>query len=424
MNPASWSYESRTKVIGLDVGLHSMKAVLLERQGASLTCLGAIECPFSAGEERTTEEYKDALRQVASAFGSKTKAAAIVAQDTEVQLKFLDKPLMTLEQLDLVMDLEFKQVLSQFETGSALAAYTLLGQTINDEASTMHVLMATFQRSWLESQEKIFKEVGLQLVGIYPFPMALRDCYWANYKELLQERGQPYLVSLLNLGSRSNQVVVCDLLTIRLARAFPFAGDELTQSLVKAYTVGENNIMLDQTLAEQYKQAIGILSPEEITGYADRALEVQVSEMIRRGVDRMMQKIRLSLDYFKGQMKAQVSQVLAFGGGANLRGLEDALREQLTVDEITLMFPFAKIDFKPLQGFDPDPALAPKLVGAVGAAVCGMRPDTQTLNLTGWLKAVAVKRMQNLFKFVVLPILMVVSSLIAPTIYYLALYNP
>lgn len=418
-------YDGLKKVIGLDIGSTSIKAVLLELQSGAPLCRGmyCFEVPVGIGLSKAV--LLEGLRNVASAFGQETKSVALLTADREVQLKFVEKPPMSRAQLEQVMELEMKPPPSLDGPAVELAStFTILGQSSLEESTSVHLLVASFPPSWLYEKEAQLKEAGLVLEGVYPYPVALRECFWANYEDSFEEKVSPYLVALLNLGATANQVTVCDLHTLRLARTFPFAGDELTQTLAKTYRSGGQEVALDRSMAEQYKVTIGILTPEETVAYENDAVEVQVSEAIRRGMERMMQKVRLSLDYFKGQMKSQVSQAFVFGGAANLRGLENHLRDHLTVSLIQPLFPFKNIPFLPKDGQTPDPRLASIIVPAVGAALCGMRGASSTLNLMEGLRAERRKKMQALVAAVLVPIVFVLVAVVVPAIYAWQWYLP
>lgn len=418
-------FDGLKKVIGLDIGSTSIKAVLLELQSGVPICRGmyCFDIPRDIG--LTKPVLLEGLRNVAAAFGSETKAVALLTADRDVQLKFMEKPPMTRQQLDQVMELEMKSPPSLDGPTVELAhTYTILGQSSLEERTSVHLLVASFPVSWLREKEEQIRETGLSLEGVYPYPVALRECFWINYGESFEDKVSPYLIALLNLGATSNHVAVCDLQTLRLARTFPFAGDELTQTLAKSYKSGGQEVVLDQQVAEQYKVTIGILTPEEQRAYESDAVEVQVSEGIRRGMERMMQKVRLSLDYFKGQMKSQVSQAFVFGGSANLRGLEVNLQENLTVSLIQPLFPFKSVPFLPKDGQTPDPRLASMIVPAVGAALCGMRGNAAVLNLMEGLQAERRRRMQRMIATVVVPILCGLAALLAPALYAWQVYLP
>lgn len=418
-------FDGLKKVIGLDIGSTSIKAVLLELQSGTPICRGmyCFDVPCDIG--LTKPVLLDGLRNVATAFGHETKSVALLTADREVQLKFLEKPPMTRQQLEQVMELEMKSPPSlEGPTVELANTFTILGQSSLEERTSVHVLVASFPVPWLREKEEQLKEAGLVLEGVYPYPVALRECFWVNYGESFDEKVSPYLIALLNLGATSNQVAVCDLQTLRLARTFPFAGEELTQSLAKTYKSGGQEVILDRGTAEQYKVTIGILSPEEKRAYEEDAVEIQVSEGIRRGMERMMQKVRLSLDYFKGQMKSQVSQAFVFGGAANLRSLEGNLQENLTVSLIQPLFPFKSVPFLPKDGQTPDPHLAPVIVPAVGAALCGMRSNTTVLNLMEGLQAERRRRLQRMIATVVVPALCGLAALLAPALYAWQVYLP
>ncbi|MBP7635475.1 pilus assembly protein PilM [Candidatus Ozemobacteraceae bacterium] len=418
-------FDGLKKVIGLDIGSTSIKAVLLELQSGTPICRGmyCFDVPRDIG--LTKPVLLEGLRNVAAAFGQETKSVALLTADREVQLKFVEKPPMTRQQLDQVMELEMKPPPSlEGPTVELAHTYTILGQSSLEERTSVHLLVASFPVPWLREKEEQIREAGLSLEGVYPYPVALRECFWINYGESFEEKVSPYLIALLNLGATSNQVAVCDLQTLRLARTFPFAGDELTQSLAKSYKTGGQEIPLDQPAAEQFKVTVGILSPDEQRAYESDAVEVQVSEGIRRGMERMMQKVRLSLDYFKGQMKSQVSQAFVFGGAANLRGLEGNLQENLTVSLIQPLFPFKSVPFLPKDGQTPDPRFAPVIVPAVGAALCGMRGNAAVLNLMEGLLAERRKRMQRMIATIVVPIVVALAALLVPALYAWNVYLP
>lgn len=414
-------------VIGVDIGSSSLKAVLLERRAETFVCLGLHVVRYPDGEPVTSETVDRALKEVADLFGGRTRRAALVTSDREIQVKFVEKPVMTRENLELVMQNEFKASLSSpadLETTGFV--YTVAGEIRTDAGTTIQVLTATFPLAHLRQKVAQFTAAGLQLVGIFPFATAARECLVANHLDEIREEESPFLVALINFGATHNQVSVCDKQVLRLSRTFPFAGEELSQTLVKPYTVDGQEVALDRNMAEAYKATVGILSPEEVAGYGPQALEVQVSDLIRRGLDRMTQKLRLSLDYFKGQMKAQVARAYIFGGGANLRGLLDNLGNLLVVNEIKELSAFDKIPYTPEgpMAYDPPAEFRSLVALAMGAALCSFQRETDALDLLVPLHGEQAKRMRVLVEKVVAPACLAIAALLVPLFYWWLVYQP
>jgi len=414
-------------VIGIDIGFSSIKAVLLSRKDQAVSCLGFQIFDFLPGEPPTKEAIIQGLTEIAKAFRKWTRDAALVSVDRNIQLKFFDKPPMPRDALSMVIANEMKMGSSASEQSEPSAfEFTILGETKGENVTNLNLLCAHVPISFLKVQAALFKSAGLNLIGLYPFPIAIREVYLANYGDRIPEGDSPFLTALINFRATSNQIAVLDKHNLRLARAFPSAGEEITQSLVKTYKSQGQEINLDRASAENYKTTIGILSPEERQSYPPYSLEVQVSDIIQRGVARMTQKLRLSLDYFKGQMKTQVSQAFIFGGMANMHGMLESLGEMLMVPEVHELSPFVKIAFVPesVEQQDPPPELRNKIVLAVGGALCAMKRDETVLNLVPLIKSEFWKNFKKLTANILAPLLLLLVAAALPVIYAYIFFFP
>ncbi|RCK80083.1 MAG: Type IV pilus biogenesis protein PilM [Candidatus Ozemobacter sibiricus] len=419
--------ETPKRIIGVDIGSTSLKAVLLERQGEKTVCLGLQVIRYGEGATATPPLVLAALTELANLWKARTTDAALVTSDREYQVKFVEKPAMSRENLDMVMHNEFKAGLSNPEDAAHLGfVYAVVGETRGEMSNLFQIMTVTFPLSHLQETANLFQQAGLRLIGAFPFAIAAREVLLANHYQEFAEEEPPYLVAMINFGATSNQVTVCDKQVLRLARTFPFAGEELSQTLIKDYKVEGQDVALDHNMAEAYKATVGLLTPEEAASYGPEALEVQVSELIRRGLDRMTQKLRLSLDYFKGQMKAQVARAYIFGGGANLRGLREHLSGWIMVPEVKELEPFLRIPYKPEGPVELDPpAECTALVAlAMGAGLSGLQSGPDILNLTAPLLAEAARRQREFLEQVVLPGILLAIMAIVPVLYWFLVYRP
>ena len=416
-------FEGPTAVIGIDIGASSLKAALIVRDTNGVTCKGFLVHPLSEAEDQS-EEILVGLSNVAMKFKSVTTNVALVTSKREVMLKFVEKPQMPPEALRRVMENDFKA--SSSADAATANLYTVLGETSTEAGTTQHILTATFPVPFVHERLAMFKKAGLKLIGIFPFALAIRDIFWLNYEEEVEEHDSPYLIAFLNFGDTTNQVVVCDKNVLRLARAFPFAGRELTKTLAKEYEKDGQIISLDQSNAEVYKTTVGILNDQEEMGYDPGALEIQVSQMIRRGMDRMTQKLRLSLDYFKGQMKAQMAKAFIFGGGSNMRGLPEVLADKLAVADVHELSPFINMALAPAEAedMDPPPEQRNMIVLAIGAGLSAMLPPAQTMNLLSAVHIDWAKEIKKLVQNLLLPGLAFLGILLVPALYWLQVYRP
>jgi len=139
--------------------------------------------------------------------------------------------------------------------------------------------------------------------------------------------------------------------------------------------------------------------------------------MIERNFERMTQKMRLSLDYFKGQMKVQVSRALIFGGGANMHGIKEKLQDAIMVEHISEFMPLNKIAYAPVEAAeDPSPDILSALPCAVGCAICAFRPD-QSLNLVAVIKKDYSKIIRKIIVTAIPFVFAFFAALVLPALY-------
>jgi len=376
------------KVIAIDVGTSSAKAVAMILHGDQPSCVGARVVRFQHGAEVGDDALIECFKEIIEAFSAVTRDVVLIAPDRDLQLRFFTKPAMDRKTLDMVMRTEMKISESEdaAEQSGTAKYYSVVGEQQNENNREYHILSLTCPVAELRRREGLVKKAGGRLVGMYPSSVALRECMMANYEDEIAGQPLPYLIALLNFGADQNQIVVCDGGVLKLARSFPMAGEDLTRSIIGNFNTSDGMVELDRNAAEEYKTAVGMLSPQEVLSYADGALEVKISQMIERSFERMTQKIRLSLDYFKGQMKVQVSRAFILGGGANMNGIIEKLRDAIMVENISEFSPLRKIKYAPVgPSEDPPPEIMSTLPCAVGCALCAFGAD-QSLNLINAIK--------------------------------------
>ncbi len=422
------------KIIGVDIGSDAVKAVLLERQGQGTCCLGTLIHSFPDGNGHTPEQLHEALQAVRAKFGNATVRTAVIISDRQVQLKFFNKPDMPPDYLEIAVANEMKQGLTPAEGGDGgtpgeipVWTTTVLGRTkIENGARTqLHLVGAVAPKSLLFEQQKLFAAAGLQLCAIIPYPIALRECLRSAVLDPRPADAEPSLIGVVNLGASTNQIAVFDHSLLYLARIFPSAGEDLTRQLAKTWRVGNQEMILDRERAEEYKRAIGVMTIEEVSRYEATALEPQVSLALSRAIERMAQKIRLSLDYLKGQMRASVDHVHLVGGGANMRGVGKHLDDLLGTHTHSFN-PMARMTFAAVdqQAAIPTAEELATLSPAFGTALAALLPDDQNLNLFALIATQTMKKIKAFLQKALVPLAWIGVVAVPVLLYTLLVYWP
>ncbi|MFZ4773719.1 MAG: pilus assembly protein PilM [Terrimicrobiaceae bacterium] len=416
--------KSGKTIISIDVGIDSMKAVLLGQEGDEFQCLGTMVKQLSRDTD-TSASFFEGIKDVYAKFGRHSKRAVLVIPERMVQYKFIDKPEMPLDQLRHVVDNEMKMTLPSAQSNIATVEndkidylYASLGQIVSGNAKKNHLMSVFASLSSLNDLVTLFKKAGLSLEGAYTIPQVIHE--FLTVELGLESEETPGQVAVINLGASANYLTVSRGKTLMLGRSFPFAGDEINKELVGVYNSSAQAVDLKIADAENYKKVVGILSPEEMSGYENGSVEIEVSHKIRALIGQAMQKIRLALEYIKTQEGIPVTKIVLSGGGATMRGILDTLREVFTNAELVVADPFSKIKLSPVEPefAEIPPEHLPLFVQALGAGICAIKLQPQMIDLINIVRRErALIRAQFIQKYVPL-IAIIVTGVTALGAYY------
>ena len=156
-------------IIGIDIGVDSLKAVLLGREGTEFQCLGTFVKPLLRDAD-APNSILEGLKEAQAKFGQYSKKAVLTIPDRMVQYKFFGKPPMPDDQLNQVIDNEMKMTLSSAQSNISIIEndrieylYATLGQ-VTSGATKKNQLMSVFaSMSNLNEFVALFKKSGLTL---------------------------------------------------------------------------------------------------------------------------------------------------------------------------------------------------------------------------------------------------------------------
>ncbi|MFZ2957066.1 MAG: pilus assembly protein PilM [Candidatus Ozemobacteraceae bacterium] len=416
-------------IIGIDIGIDSLKTVLLSHEGDEFQCLGTIVKPLLRGADSANSLF-EGLKEACAKFGQYSKKAVLVIPERMVQYKFFGKPMMPEDQLRLVIDNEMKTMLSSAQSNISTVEndkieylYASLGQVTGGGTKKNNLMSIFASMSGLNNFVALFKKAGLTLEGVYTVPQVTHEFINVSFASEFEDASKQ--IATLNLGASANYLTIHREKILLLGRSFPFAGDEITKELAGINVSASQTDALKISDGENYKRVIGILSPEEMSGYEDNCAEIKVSQKIRGLIGQIMQKIRLAIEYIKTQEGIPVAKFFLFGGGAAMRGIVDQLKEVFSTDEITIIEPFTTIRFSPVE-----PQFAeipqenqPLFIPAIGAGICALKPQPQMIDLLNILRRERdLIRRQLIEKYLPL-ILVIATGIMAIGVYYIFWYR-
>jgi len=309
------SRKKRAKIIAVDLGSRTTKAILLEWRGEimALTRYALLDAPIY-DKKISPELLADHLSAVIAALDGNTKfiATAIGLNDTLVRQ--VELPHMPLDQMRLILKVNHKTYLQQDLPNHAFDCYIIPPRPETDAeklaklggaAPKLKVLAAAAKQSLVSDYMQAASIAGLTADCLLPGLIAPIN----TFERALPEIYAKETVALVDIGFKHTSVNVVDRGELALSRVVNMGGDQLTEGLKDALNIS-------------YAEAEGIkvgMAPE-----VEAALQMQVLQLGR--------ELRASLDFFEHQYDRPVTQVYASGATARSEMILQMLNSELLIE--------------------------------------------------------------------------------------------
>ncbi|NUN16011.1 MAG: pilus assembly protein PilM [Myxococcales bacterium] len=305
------------RIVGLDIGAASVKAVYLEATFRNFKVVGAIERHIEPrGPDLSSAERESAVDDVLR----RMKQAGELAGDTvvcalpshRVLTREILFPFSDPKQIDSTIGFELESFVP-YSTDEMVYDYL----TVEREPHKSRVFAAAVERDYFEALLERYSAVGLdpRLVGFAPHSMVHVIPYLT-----VRDLGP---VALVDIGAERTNVCVVHGKSVVLARTILRGGDHITTAVA-------SGLGLDWRAAEELKCHEGLVAPSGASFLSDR--ETRIAAVVRNGVDPLVQALFTTLQAVSSKLRGEVIQrVLLTGGTSRLRGIYDYLEDALGV---------------------------------------------------------------------------------------------
>ncbi len=337
------------KLVGLDIGSSSVKAVELAKKGQcyELVSLG-IE---PLGQDVVVDgSIMDALivslaiKKVVAENKIKVKEVATSVSGHSVIVKRITLSATTDAEVASAMQYEAQQHIP-FDVADVNLSYQVMGPA---PAGGTDVMMVAAKREKILNHTNVLSHAGRVPVVVDIDSLALQNAFEANY-----EPPPGALVALLNIGASTMNINIVRDGTPLFTRDVSVGGNQYTDTLQKELDLSFED-------AERLKQ--GRPLPNVVVDAATPHLRT-VSEIL-------LLEIQKTFDFFRQTASPENIQAIYLAGGtAKVEGLLELLKEEFNVP-IEMMDPFRKVNIDPSRfdtGYTAE--VAPRLCVAVGLAL-------------------------------------------------------
>lgn len=324
------------RILGVDVGTWSVKAVLLESQFRGFRVVGAKETRIDDGEPETlTERRSEALRRIADDPELRRDGAVAALSAGDATSRFVELPFADARRVDQVIEGEMADLIP-FPIEDAVFDHVLLEKRSESSLS----LAAAAPRNRVRQRLDTLMEAGID-----PKFLPLDVLQLSALNTLLDEDGTapeapaeaadealtfiqptpdgpPTARLIVDVGHERTLTCAVNEDGVHFVRALRCGGTQVTAAIAEAFE-------LSWAEAESGKHADGFVASSRHPAPDEEAQ--RVSDAVETGLRELVRELRRTLQAIRKERKVHVERIDLIGGGARIRNLASFLCEQLNL---------------------------------------------------------------------------------------------
>lgn len=317
-----------TSVVGIDIGSSSLRAVEVSDPGTARPTVvryfqvGLPAGVVGSGEVLDPDMVAAALKQLWTAGGFKTKNVVLGMGNQRVLARDLSVPKMPLARIRETLPFEVQDMLP-IPVAEALLDFYPISESEGESGTVVNGLLIAAVKSAVLANVKATQLAGLTTIDVDLIPFALS-------RVLVTRPGVAGTVALVDIGGSTTSVVIASDGVPQFVRIIATGGDDLTQAL-------QAELKSDADQAEAVKRGLGLA-----TGTVSLSDKPAI-DVIYKIASEQLTSLRNTINYFVNTRPTNpVSHIVLSGGGAQLRGLPEALAEMTRIP-VAIGDPFATV---------------------------------------------------------------------------------
>jgi type IV pilus assembly protein PilM len=311
---------------GLDIGTTAIRLVQLHGTGPVKSLLNYAYAPVDskvamsdakADQQKLTQVISELVTQARVS----TRNVAVGLPSQRVFTTVVDTERLPKNELDKAIHYQADSLIPTPLAESKID-WELLGDSPQDKTK-VEILLSSVTNEFLERQLDILESIGLNVIAFEPDGIAM------SRSLLAPQTAVPQLV--LDIGSKSTDLIICMNDAPRLARSIPTGIEAIIRSAAQ-------NLNVDDKQAEQFVFKFG-LSQEKLEG--------QIHQAIIGTVELLAAEIEKSIKFFQTRYTdAKLDRIIVTGGASALPEFPVYIANKFGVN-VEIGNPWRNISFEP-----------------------------------------------------------------------------
>jgi len=301
-------------VIGIDLGKHAFKSVLLQRKGEHRYVLTNFASRTVPETIENAEELSHQVKLLLKELGGSAKACAVAASDPDALLRIIEQPTTPVELLRSALRLNGLAVLNQEckdfvldvapVAAPAMAAVAPNGEPIDAPASSgkTRYLVGGILRPVVKQISEAMTKTKRPANILQLAPVCSFNAFEFAYPETFLNEA----FILLDLGHRQTTMLIGQKAELMLARSVDFGGKAFATALTAEGAVDFETARLLMTQGD--------------TGMAESCRHLLLD---------LATEVRNSIGFFEGQYEESIHRIFVSGGMAKTEMILQTLSDEL-----------------------------------------------------------------------------------------------
>ncbi|MCK6544931.1 pilus assembly protein PilM [Myxococcota bacterium] len=326
------------KVLGIDLGSWSVKAVLLETSFRNLDVAAVREVKLPPGDPSTkAERQAEALRALLEDGTLRADFPVAGFPGELTTTRFVSLPFADPKRIEQTMAGELADTIP-FELDDAVFDHALLKKS--DDGTSLSVAAIAMRES-VARQLQLLQAEGLDPKFLPADVFQLYNLYSHFLREDASKAEAPSQASadagtfiaatpdgppdarlVVDIGHERTLVAAAGADGIAYVRVIRFGGRDVTDAIAKAYGLSWED-------AEEGKHADALVASARHPAPSDAAQ--RMSDVVSEGLQPLLRELRRTLQAIRGDKRVRVARVDLLGGGSRIRNLPNYLAEELNV---------------------------------------------------------------------------------------------
>lgn len=342
------------RILGLDIGSSSVKAVELEASSGKykLTGFGYAPLPSEAivqGSFMNAPAIAAAIREACDAGGIKAKEVASSVSGHSVIVKRISLPIQSEDELDETIRWEAEQYIP-FDINEVNIDHQVLQE--DSLEGQMDVILVAAKKDLIDDYTSVIADAGLSLAILDVDSFAVGNMY-----EYCYDPSESSTVALVDIGASVINMNVMTGSIPAFTRDITTGGNQYTEEIQK-------------TLGISSEEAERLKVGGTATGASKDVVPQEVEEAMRGVSETLLGEIQRSLDFYRATTSSgTLERMILCGGAARVPGLERLFQEKVEIP-VEIADPFAKVQIATRSASEEQlRELAPSLCVSLGLAM-------------------------------------------------------